>query len=145
MSSFSDIENYLFNFDDNDPAIGNYIFITNLNNKKYDVFLNGQKLISGLNYINSGINNSLYLNKNLPDGTLYITQDNFDYEVTGSNLKLYHSTENYNNERIWLNGIFQNKNENYLLTSCINTILQATGDIEAKDESIFNNEYYRFI
>ena len=89
--------------------------------------------------------NSLYLNKNLPDGTLYVTQDNFNYEVTGSNLKLYHSTENYNNERIWLNGIFQNKNENYLLTSCVNTMLQATGDIETKNESIFDNEYYRFI
>jgi hypothetical protein len=116
----------------------NNLFITTKENSIsgrayiYEDFLNDQT-------------NSLYLNKNLPDGTLYITQDNFDYEVTGSNLKLYHSTENYNNERIWLNGIFQNKNENYLLTSCINTILQATGDIEAKDESIFNNEYYRFI
>lgn len=145
LSSFSDIENYVFNFNNDDPAVDDYILITNLNNKKYDVFLNGQKLISGLNYINSGINNSLYLDKNLPDGTLYITQDNFNYKVTGSNLKLYHSTENYNNERIWLNGVFQNKNENYLLTSCINTMLQATGDIERKNESIFNNEYYRFI
>jgi hypothetical protein len=145
LSSFSSIENYLFNFDASTSPVGNYIFISNLNNKKYDVFLNGQKLISGLNYINSGINNSLYLDKNLPTGTLYVTQDNFDYQVTGSNLKLYRSNEDYNNERIWLNGIFQNKNENYLLTSCINTILQATGDIEAKDESIFNNEYYRFI
>jgi hypothetical protein len=116
----------------------NNLFITTKENSIsgrayiYEDFLNDQT-------------NSLYLNKNLPDGTLYITQDNFDYEVTGSNLKLYHSTENYNNERIWLNGIFQNKNENYLLTSCINTILQATGDIEVKNESIFNNEYYRFI
>ena len=145
LSSFSDIENYILYFNNNNPATGNYILLSNLNNKKYDVFLNGQKLISGLNYINSGVNNSLFLNKNLPTGTVYVTQDDFSSRATGSNLKLYNSTENYNNERIWVNGIFQNKNENYLLTSCINTILQATGDIETKNESIFNNEYNRFI
>jgi len=133
------------------PSIDGYFGSTiALDKNQNNLFIGTQEdYVSGRVYIYEDFlndqTNSLYLNKNLPTGTLYVTQDNFNYEVTGSNLKLYHSNENYNNERIWLNGIFQNKNENYLLTSCINTMLQATGDIETKNESIFNNEYYRFI
>lgn len=77
-------------------------------------------------------------------GNLYIIQDKYTSEITGSNVKYYNPTVKYNNERIWLNGIFQNKNENYILTSCRNNMLLPSGDIEIKNETIFNNEYDRF-
>jgi hypothetical protein len=77
-------------------------------------------------------------------GNLYIIQDKYTSEITGSNVKYYNPTGKYNNERIWLNGIFQNKNENYILTSCRNNMLLPSGDIEIKNETIFNNEYDRF-
>jgi hypothetical protein len=77
-------------------------------------------------------------------GNLYIIQDKYTSEITGSNVKYYNPTVKYNNERIWLNGIFQNKNENYILTSCRNNMLLPSGDIEIKNQNIFNNEYNRF-
>lgn len=143
LSDFSELEFYSFN---NTGAIGTeYIFVGDVNNKKYDVFLNGQKLVSGLDYLISGGSNYLYLKSNLATGTVYVAQDEFISGVTGSNIKLYNNSLVYNNERIWLNGIFQNKKENYILTSCVNKMMQATGEIEYKSESIFSNEYHRFI
>lgn len=144
VSSYPGIENYTY-YNTTGVVNNGYVFVGQLNNKKYDVFLNGQKLISGENYLISGSNYDLYLKTDLAPGEVYAYEDNFLSGVTGTNIKLYNPTINYNNEKIWVNGLFQNKNENYLLTSCINTILQATGDIEAKGESIFNNEYHRFI
>jgi hypothetical protein len=143
LSSYSDIESYLF--DNINNPISGYTSGGQINNKKYNIFLNGQKLISGLNYKISGANNYLYLKDDLSKGEIYVIQDNFLTGITGTNLKLYNPSIKYNNERIWMNGIFQNKNENYLLTSCINNMLQATGDIRPKNQIIFNNEYNRFI
>lgn len=118
--------------------------ILNFNLNKINAFLNGQKLISGYHYSNnsSTIN---YNTINIPiTGNLYIIEDKYTSEITGSNVKYYNPTGKYNNERIWLNGIFQNKNENYILTSCRNNMLLPSGDIEIKNETIFNNEYDRF-
>lgn len=143
LSDFSDLEFYSFY---HTGAIGpEYVFVGDVNSEKYDVFLNGQKLISGFNYLISGVSSHLYLKSDLPTGTVYVAQDEFISGVTGSNIKLYNNSLIYNNERIWLNGIFQNKRENYVLTSCVNKMMQATGEIEYKSESIFSNEYYRFI
>jgi hypothetical protein len=143
LSSYSDIESYLF--DNINNPISGYTSGGQISNKKYNIFLNGQKLISGLNYKISGASNYLYLKDDLSEGEIYVIQDNFLTGITGTNLKLYNPSIKYNNERIWMNGIFQNKNENYLLTSCVNNMLQATGDIRPKNQIIFNNEYNRFI
>jgi hypothetical protein len=144
LSSYTGIENYAFSNTTGSVHNG-YVFVGKLNNKKYDVFLNGQKLISGENYLISGLDYNLYLKTDLAAGEVYTYEDNFISGTTGTNIKLYNPSISYNNEKIWVNGLFQNKNENYLLTSCVNTILQATGDIEIKGESIFDNEYHRFI
>jgi hypothetical protein len=144
LSSQTGFENYTYN-NTTGSVYNGYVFVGKLNSKKYDIFLNGQKLISGENYIISGSNRDLYLKTDLAPGEVYAYEDNFLSGTTGTNIKLYSPNINYNNEKIWVNGLFQNKNENYILTSCINTVLHATGDIEVKGENIFNNEYHRFI
>jgi hypothetical protein len=102
-----------------------------------------------LNQINNGPTGSIatgdhfVINNNLATGEIYVVQDDYFNQITGANLKLAILNQNYYNEKIWLNGIFQNRN--YLSTSCINTLLQPTGDIEDKNQDIFNNEYNRFI
>jgi hypothetical protein len=230
LAQFTDTKSDTFNY-----TTGEDIIIENPNNINFDLFLNGQKLISGLNYTSQrfvdqviikgvtggidencltgtytrtsgGYNNfynisgstiyydqsviswfisgSGFLNRsygssenlnpliewiydknlniitngptgyirtgdhfvidnNFPTGEIYVVQDDYFNRVTGSNLKLVILDQNYYNEKIWLNGIFQNRN--YLSTSCINTLLQASGDIEDKTQDIFNNEYNRFI
>jgi len=107
--------------------------------------------LSGWNATNSPnepgrihIINILDPNKVFATGDLLIIGDNYNYKVTGSNIKTYSCTGDYNNERIWLNGIFQNKNENYILTSCNNTALISNNQAIQFNESIFTGEYYRF-
>lgn len=115
---------------------------------KPNLFLNGQKLISGLDFIlpQSGANRNLYINNRLTTGIISLITDNYLISnLTGSNIKLYSPNFTYNNERIWLNGIFQNKNENYILTSCLNTMLHAQQEVSIQSKIIFNNEYYRFV
>jgi hypothetical protein len=115
-----------------------------LNHNIYDVYLNGQKLVSGLNYIIYS-NNTLSLDVKLPSGEVYVIKDNFSYKATGSNLKYYSpSGINYNNERIWVNGLYQNKNENYILASCFNKDLLTNQELETKNNGIFTGDYYRF-
>jgi hypothetical protein len=146
LSSLSNAESYLFN--NVNPLVDGHVSLGEINNnKKYNVFLNGQKLISGLDYriTGIGIDYLALIGNQLASGQVYAIEDNFLTGVTGANLKLYNPLIKYNNERIWVNGVLQNKNENYILTSCINNMLLATGDIEIKKEIIFQNEYNRFI
>lgn len=123
-----------------------YTFTDSSSNwNKSNIFLNGQKLISGFNYIIAGIGlNSLYLKNNLPTGLISIIKDNFISGVTGCNIKKYNTSLAYNNEQIWLNGIYQHKGDDYILTSCYDSILLPSEDIDLKQDAIFNNEYYRF-
>lgn len=134
----------------NKVYIGNQgIAFTGIASNKYNLFLNGQKLIDGYNYARflSGANFVEAANFNISIDNLdqiYVKEDDYEVSLTGSNIKTYNPDYNYNNEKIWLNGIFQDKIQDYILTSCYNNIMQATGDIEPKNETIFNNEYYRF-
>lgn len=112
---------------------------------KLNVFLNGQKLISGLNYLISGFgSNKLYIQNSLPSGVLVMIKDDFILSVTGSNVKTITPQLIYNNEQIWVNGVYQHKFDDYILTSCYNKMLIPSGDIEIKQSAIFDNEYYRF-
>jgi hypothetical protein len=79
----------------------------------------------------------------LATGYVDIITDNFTKNITGSNVK-YISSGDYNNERIWVNGIFQNKNENYILTSCSNSMLLSNNELDIKGQPIFTGDYYRF-
>ena len=112
-----------------------------------NLFLNGQKLISGYNYFFTRtqiIGRLIMRTGNTPaTGYVDIITDNFTRNITGSNLK-YISSGNYNNERIWVNGIFQNKNENYILTSCSNSMLLSNNELDIKGQPIFTGDYYRF-
>ena len=123
-----------------------YTFADNSSNwTRSNIFLNGQKLISGFNYIIAGAGASgLYLKNNLPTGSLAIVKDNFISGVTGCNIKKYNTSLAYNNEEIWLNGIYQHKGDDYIMTSCYDSMLLPSEDIDIKQDAIFNNEYYRF-
>ena len=150
LSSLTGNKVYQTNFN-RSSASGDYYLayswgtINNSDWGKSNVFLNGQKLISGFNYLIAGQDfNNLYLYKDLPTGSLAIIKDNFISGVTGNNIKVYNSSLEYNNEQIWLNGIYQYKGIDYILSSCYNSLMRASGDIEVKQNYIFNNEYYRF-
>jgi hypothetical protein len=85
------------------------------------------------------------ISSDLATGNLYIYTDNFITGITGSDIKYVSSSGvNYNNERVWLNGVYQNKNENYILTSCSNSLLLTQNEIYSKTEPLFTGDYYRF-
>lgn len=113
--------------------------------QKLNIFLNGQKLTSGINYIIGGSNfNELYVDKDLPTGLISMIKDNFIIRETGSNVKNISRSLSYNNEQIWVNGVYQQKNYNYIATSCFNNILHSNQDIDIKENLLFNNEDHRF-
>jgi hypothetical protein len=136
------------NFNDKIYFANEKLALTGINSNNFNLFFNGQKLISGYNYTGyiSGANLAVgFINTYFDNlDKIYVKEDNYIISITGSNIKTYNPNLNYNNEKIWLNGIYQNKNENYILTSCINEMMRPSGDIESKNEAIFNNEYYRF-
>jgi hypothetical protein len=145
ISSFSDTDTFIFDNTGQNINSNLFKYVGKLNNNVYDIYLNGQKLISGLNYTISGSNTGLYLRESSPSGEIYVIRDNFFYKVTGNNFKYYSpSGINYNNERIWLNGLYQNKGENYILTSCTNKSLLTNNELELKNKPIFTEDYYRF-
>jgi hypothetical protein len=111
-----------------------------------NLFLNGQKLIFGYNYslvTTQALRRIILQTGTIPTGIIDLISDNFTRSITGSNVK-YISSGNYNNERIWVNGIFQNKNENYILTSCSNLMLLSNNELDIKQQPIFTGDYYRF-
>lgn len=124
-------------------VLNNFDFDENVNN----VIIGSpvSEALSGLAFLYDKEELITFLNPNLDSNDqIYVKEDDYIASITGTNIKTYNPNLNYNNEKIWLNGIYQNKNENYVLTSCINEMMRPTGDIEVKSESIFNNEYYRF-
>lgn len=104
---------------------------------------------TGIGYIYNRYSNISSINinpeNNLATGELFVYFDNNITGITGSNIK-YMSPSGiiYNNERIWLNGIYQNKNENYILTSCSNSLLLTQNELYSKTEPLFTGDYYRF-
>jgi len=143
LSSRKDFKNKVY--------IGNTnIALTGITSDKYNLFLNGQRLISGYNYTQylSGVNfvQAVNFTNTSVDNNdqIYVKEDDYYISITGSNIKTYNPDYNYNNEKIWLNGIFQSKIQDYILTSCYNEMMKPTEDIDTKNESIFNNEYFRF-
>lgn len=117
-----------------------------------NVFLNGQKLISGLDFIlrrnpfiQGFIFEDLCIKSGLSTGYLNVVTDNYISRITGCNIKIYQNTGiTYSNERIWVNGIYQNKNENYILTSCSNSALFVDKEFFISKDSIFDGQDYRF-
>jgi hypothetical protein len=148
-SSLTGYKTYQTYFDQS-FAFGNYYLVYTFSDDrsnwgKSNIFLNGQKLISGFNYLISGFgSNKLYFKNDLPTGLVAIIKDDFISGVTGCNIKKYNTSLNYNNEQIWINGVYQHKGDDYILTSCYNNLLIPSGDIEVKRDNIFYDEYHRF-
>ena len=116
--------------------------IPNLN--KYNLFINGQKLLNNFHY--NIINNQItfFENTNLYTGItgkMVLVPRSFDYSITGSNRNLYKSTLNfYNNySQVYKNGIRQFINFDYLEVGnfSINTGVPI---LDKKNNLIYNNQ-----
>lgn len=106
-----------------------------------NLYLNGQKLISGINY--TGVGNYTYINKSttFAEGTIYAVDDldNYISYYTGYGNESFFD-KNYTNEKVFLNGILQEFDIDYKKYSCISLL---TGDfIKIKENSyyIYSND-----
>jgi hypothetical protein len=116
--------------------------IPNLN--KYNLFINGQKLLNNFHY--NITNNQITFIENTDlytgiTGKMLIVPRNFNYSITGSNRNLYKSTLNfYNNySQVYKNGIRQSINFDYLEVGnfSINTGIPI---LDKKNNLIYNNQ-----
>ena len=106
-----------------------------------DVYLNGQKLISGLNY--TGNSDSITVMRStlneVPDGELgFIPYDEYTVRKTGSFDSFEDAGKKLIEEQIWVNGIRQMENTNYYKTSD-DSLLNTGTRLEVKKYNIYNN------
>jgi hypothetical protein len=107
-----------------------------------NLYLNGQKLISGINFTGNA-SNSIYMNKNttLADGTIYALNDLGNYLTYNTGYALPPSFNiNYVNEKIFWNGVLQELDVDYKKYSCVSLL---TGNfIKNKDNNyiIYSND-----
>lgn len=118
----------------------------------YNIFYNGQKLISGIEAnigisAHYGINNSGIYFKNIAPfsgqtGQLFALPRNFDYNITGNfqNFEFTGGTFFNNYSEVYLNGVRQSLGGNYieLANSDINN---GYGIFDIKNQIIYNNNY----
>ena len=111
----------------------------------YNFYLNGVKLISG-NTVNMGIIGSsrrVFFPPNSPTGIFYAIRDyNAKFQI-GSGLQKV-DAQNYVSKNIWLNGILQEKNDKYILSSCVNNSLYGDKSLALPQDDLFDEEYFRF-
>jgi len=146
-------------FDDNDFAVYDIIFgsgyITGLttadissgskalsgsfvNNR--DIYLNGNKLISGIDY--SGVGASVVINTvNLIDGDIMLLpRHNMNFSrYTGYNDNNFDSFLNLFNEQVWVNGLRQTKGLDYLKVADF-SFKYSTFSLEPFSDIIYNND-----
>lgn len=107
-----------------------------------DVFLNGQKLISGFDYEISGSSVVVMSDQiaGVETGLLSIApREAFDYRVTGSATSLINNGFELLSEQFWLNGMRQIKDINYF-TVGDNSLLRTGVRIEKSTFIIYNND-----
>jgi hypothetical protein len=107
-----------------------------------DVFLNGQKLISGFDYEISGSSVVVMSDQiaGVETGLLSIVpREAFDYRVTGSATSLINNGFELLSEQLWLNGMRQIKDINYF-TVGDNSLLRTGVRIEKSTFIIYNND-----
>jgi hypothetical protein len=103
--------------------------------------LNGQKLISGMNYYLSGGNIYIKTNEVLATGgILYLSNDLNGYSnyVSGKGNELQNINSNVINEKVWINGVLQVENEDYLKGACT-TLLITNNLAKGKTYLIYDN------
>jgi hypothetical protein len=96
--------------------------------------------------IQNPLNSRIYINNDttLATGEIYIIEDKYLVNITGSNTGFFDLKPNYGSDMIWLNGILQKEFDDYILLSCNNDSMQSYGQKEPKEGSIYNSESYRF-
>ncbi|MAG59185.1 hypothetical protein CMO96_00110 [Candidatus Woesebacteria bacterium] len=106
-----------------------------------DLYLNGQKLISGLNYT-MGSDSITILRSTLNgvlDGELgFVPHDEYTFRKTGSFDSFEDASKRLIEEQIWMNGVRQIENTNYYKTSD-DSLLNTGVRLEAKKFKIYSN------
>lgn len=136
---------FIDNFNTNDTSSLNAI--SNLD--RYNLFINGQKLLSGFHYSINNNQITFFTNTELYSGItgkMLVVPKNYDYNITGKNQNLYKSNYNfYNNySQVYKNGIRQTINFDYLEVSDFspNTgipILDLKNNLIYNNQTLFNN------
>jgi hypothetical protein len=152
FNNFKKLNNYHIIYNtQNYQNIGNWTLLpTDINlTGRYNIYLNGIKLTSDLDYkiqySNFNNKNQLYIDVNQDFGDINIAEDNFLHVVTGLFVNIKNNINNITGRKIiFINGILQNLNEDYMEYSHKNVgeifYTQPNTDII----KIFENEYSRF-
>jgi hypothetical protein len=101
-------------------AFNNYIVFTGNQYYNSDVFLNGQKLVSGINFDKTGTHIRIY-KTGLVEGELSFYPNIRYREYITGNLNTLTNTNGIPEEYIWLNGIRMEKQFDYKKISCLST------------------------
>lgn len=121
------------NFSKNNSGILN---TSNIDN--YQLFLNGQKLSSGIHYNNSFEDLFVILGQNI-SGKLVLAPANFNQNITGSN-NIYILNNFYSNySQVYKNGIRQTLNFDYIENGKF-TLNNGAAILDIKRNSVYNND-----
>lgn len=86
-----------------------------------DIYLNGQKLISGIDFVkigSTGIN--ILITGGIADGELsFYPKIDYQYYISGGNLNTFKNISGLAEEYVWLNGVKMDKNYDYQKISCL--------------------------
>jgi hypothetical protein len=108
-----------------------------------DIYLNGVKLVSGLNYTGNSSNGIDIIRSTLPpvdDAKLaFSPRPIFSYRITGSDAGNYKNVGfDLLSEQIWINGIRQIEGVNYIKTAK-NSLLNSSIVLTSKEANIYGN------
>lgn len=147
FNNHSNLTKINYNYSGSSISSGSWKLIaesSNLN-KKYNIYLNGQKIINNTDYtINS--NGNLYIHQDLPTGTITINESNHIYNYTGFYNQISGLLDTIVGFKlIWINGVLQIPNIDYY--ESISSKDFNDGDIKeavVSDEIYSISENYRF-
>lgn len=97
------------------------IKLSGTNYANSDIFFNGQKLISGINFNKIGSTGlNILITNGISDGEFsFYPKINNQYYITGSDLNTFKNISGLAEEYIWLNGVKMDKNYDYQKISCL--------------------------
>jgi hypothetical protein len=106
-----------------------------------DVYINGQKMISGLNY--TGSNDEIHILRStldeLPSGEVaFVPRKAYDNRTTGTNTIWINNNDSILSEQLWLNGVRQMKKINYFITDD-DSLLNITSKAGRSKYNIYGN------
>lgn len=97
------------------------IKLSGTNYANSDIFFNGQKLISGINFNKIGSTGlNILITNGISDGEFsFYPKINNQYYITGSDLNTFKNISGLAEEYIWFNGVKMDKNYDYQKISCL--------------------------